>query len=333
MFGEFDQLGMSAKAESPVQVMFCNKRSHFCNREIRTTCWKSQKHRRSRVHSFKPSSFFRKDLPAYVLARRSAEATVELEPRQIMTSTGTAGKQASNAWFVTTRWSVVLTAGSQQSPHADRALETLCRAYWYPLYAYARRRGYSPADAEDLTQGFFVEFLEHNWVAKADRNRGRFRSFLLMVFKRFLANEWDKARTLKRGGGVRWVRLPMDTAETRYTQEPADTGTPEQAFEKQWALRLLDGVLQRLREEYEHAGKATLFDTLKACLVGSRDTQPYAELAGKLSMSEGAVKVAVCRLRERYRERLKEEIAHTVASPAEVDAELRHLFRVMAGRH
>jgi len=153
-----------------------------------------------------------------------------------------------------------------------------------------------------------------------------------MAMSRFLANEWDKAHTLKRGGQVRLVPLPLDTAETRYAGEPADTSTPEQAFEKQWALTLLEEVLRHLRSSDEKDGKLGLFDALKPCLVGSRETQPYAELAVGLGMSEGAVKVAVCRLRERYRERLKEAIAHTVASPAEVDAELRHLFRVLARR-
>ena len=238
----------------------------------------------------------------------------------------------SGAWFATTRWTVVLSAGDSSSPHAATALESLCRAYWYPLYAYVRRRGHSPADAQDLTQEFFAQLLEHDWIARADRHKGRFRSFLLMAMNRFLANEWDRAKTLKRGGRVRVVPLALETAETRYAHEPADTCTPEQVFEKQWALALLESVLSRLREEYAKDGKAVLFDTLKSCLVGSRETQPYAAVAAELHMTEGAVKVAVCRLRERYRERLKEEIAHTVASPAEVEEELRHLFRSLAWR-
>jgi RNA polymerase sigma factor (sigma-70 family) len=247
-----------------------------------------------------------------------------------MHTSRTAPAQPAGACFVTTRWTVVLSARDPLSPHAATALETLCRAYWYPLYAYARRRGHAPADAEDLTQEFFSQLLAHNWVARADPHKGRFRSFLLMAMSRFLANEWDKAHTLRRGGQVRLVPLPLDTAETRYAREPADTFTPEQAFEKQWAFTLLEEVLRHLRASYEKDGKIGLFDALKPCLVGSRETQPYAELATGLGMSEGAVKVAVCRLRERYRERLKEEIAHTVASPSEVDAELRHLFRVLA---
>jgi RNA polymerase sigma-70 factor (ECF subfamily) len=247
-----------------------------------------------------------------------------------MTSTGPAFPRGSDAWFVTTHWSVVLSAQDRASARSDEALESLCRAYWYPLYAFVRRQGQSPHDAQDSVQEFFARLLEHDWIARADRHKGRFRSFLLMAMKRFLANEWDKARTQKRGGDVQW--LPLDTAETRYAQEPADTATPEQAYEVQWALTLLESVLQRLGAEYGRDGKASLFDALKPCLIGSRETQPYAALAADLGMTEGAVKVAVSRLRERYRERLKEEIAHTVAAPQEVDEELRHLFRVFA-RH
>jgi len=232
--------------------------------------------------------------------------------------------------FVTTHWSVVLTAGRSDTPRARKALARLCQTYWYPLYAYVRRRGHSAHDAQDLTQEFFAQLLEGNWIAKADRDKGRFRSFLLMVMGRFLANEWNKAETLKRGGHVQLVSLTLDTAETRYAKEPADTSTPEQAFEKRWALALLEEVLQHLRNEYVNDDKEILFDKLKPCLIGSRETQPYAVLAGELGMTEGAVKTAVCRLRERYRERLKSEIAYTVASPSEVDSELRHLFRILA---
>jgi RNA polymerase sigma factor (sigma-70 family) len=234
--------------------------------------------------------------------------------------------------FPETQWTVVLAAGGTPSPESAAALERLCSSYWYPLYAYVRRRGHSPPDAQDFTQEFFARLLEHNWVAPADRHKGRFRSFLLIAMKRFLAKEWDKVKTLKRGGQVRFVPFQLDTAETRYTREPADTCTPEQVFEKQWALALLESVLNRLREDYVRDGKNTLFHTLEPCLIGNRETQPYAVLAAEVGMTEGAVKMAVCRLRERYRERLKEEIGHTVASPAEVDEELRHLFRVLA-RH
>ena len=247
-----------------------------------------------------------------------------------MTSDRRDAATPSDAGFATTRWTVVLSAGDPSSPHAATALESLCRAYWYPLYTYVRRRGHSPPDAQDLTQEFFAQLLEHRWIARADHHKGRFRSFLLMAMKRFLAKEWDKVKTLKRGGQVRLVPFQLDTAETRYTREPTDTCTPEQVFEKQWALAMLESVLNRLREDYARDGKGTLFHTLEPCLIGSRDTQPYAALAAELGITEGAVKMAVCRLRQRYRECLKEEIGHTVTSPAEVDEELRHLFRVLA---
>jgi RNA polymerase sigma factor (sigma-70 family) len=249
-----------------------------------------------------------------------------------MTSTGSAAAQGSGACFASTRWTVVLSAGDPNSPQAVTALEALCRTYWYPLYAFVRRRGHSPPDAEDLTQEFFARLLKHNWVANADRHKGRFRAFLLMALKRFLTKEWDKAKTLKRGGQLRFVPLQLDTAETRYTREPADPRTPEQVYEKQWAMTLLGTVLSRLRGEYGAAGKGRLFEALEPCLIGKRESQPYAVLAAQLEMTEGAVKVAVGRLRERYRERLKEEIGHTVASPAEVEEELRHLFRVLTRR-
>ncbi len=239
------------------------------------------------------------------------------------------GEAANSLVFVTTHWSLVLSARDKKSPQSADALEKLCRAYWYPLYAYVRRRGYSPEDAQDLTQEFFARLLEKNWIAHADQSRGRFRSFLLLVMKRFLAVEWHKAHAQKREGSRRYLPLPLDTAETRYARESVNAATPEQAFEKQWALTLLETVLSRLRTDYEQDGKGRLFEALKPCLLGSRELQPYAELAAALKMSEGAVKVAVHRLRERYRERLKAGIANTVASSADVDAELRHLFHVL----
>jgi len=210
-------------------------------------------------------------------------------------------------------------------------LAKLCQAYWYPLYAYVRRRGHSPEDAQDLTQEFFARLLEKNWVRNADQQKGRFRSFLLGAMNHFLADEWDKARAQKRGGGVKPLPLQFDTAETRFSLEPADNLTPERAFERRWALTLLDEVLNRLRLEYEHDGKVELFAALNPCLVGDRTSQPYAELAAKLGVSEGAVKATVHRLRQRYRQLLRDEIAHTVSEPGEVDEELRHLFAVLAG--
>jgi len=233
--------------------------------------------------------------------------------------------------FVTTHWSVVVTAGRSDTTHARDALAKLCQTYWVPLYTYVRRRGHSPEDAQDLTQEFFARLLAHHWVDNADREKGRFRSFLLSAMNHFLSDEWDKARAQKRGGGVPPVPLQLDTAETRYGLEPADNTTPERSFELRWALTLLEQVLQRLQTEYEQEGKADLFAELNPCLVGERTAQPYAELAAKVGASENTVKSAVHRLRQRYRQLLRDEIAHTVAGPAEVDDELRHLFAVLAG--
>lgn len=231
--------------------------------------------------------------------------------------------------FATTHWSVVQTAARSDTTRAGAALEKLCRTYWFPLYAYVRRRGQSPADAQDLTQAFFARLLEHNWVGAADRERGRFRTFLLTAMSRFLADEWDKVRAQKRGGGQ--LPVSLEEAETLYGLEPADTRTAEQTFERRWALALLDTVLYRLKTEYETAGRGDLFARLHGCLVGGRGSQPYAHLAGQLGMTEGAVKVAVHRLRLRYRELLRQEIAQTLAAGEDVEAELRHLFKVLAG--
>ncbi len=234
--------------------------------------------------------------------------------------------------FPATQWTVVLAAGGTPSLESAAALERLCSSYWYPLYAFVRRSGHSPPDAQDLTQEFFARVLERHWLAHADQAKGRFRTFLLTAMERFLANEWDKARALKRGGGHRNVPIQVDTAETRYRVEPADTRTPDQAFEYRWAVALLDEVVKQLEAEFQAQGQAASFAALKPCLVGDRAAQPYAELAARLGMEEGAVKVAVHRLRHRYRELLRAEIANTVDSTEEVDAEMRHLFNVLTGR-
>ena len=246
-------------------------------------------------------------------------------------TTSTGVEPSARSAFVTTHWSAVVSAGRNDTTRAGDALAKLCQTYWFPLYAYARRRGHSPEDAQDLTQEFFARLLEKNWVGDADQSKGRFRSFLLLAMNRFLSDEWDKARAQKRGGGVPLVPLQFDTAETRYGVEPADNVTPERSFERRWALTLLEDVLKRLQAEYEAEGKAALFAALNPCLVGERTSQPYVELASKLGMNEGAVKSAVHRLRQRYRQLLRDEIAQTVADPAEVDDELRHLFAVLAG--
>ena len=248
------------------------------------------------------------------------------------TKATSSGPVNPRAVFATTHWSVVLSAARQDTTRARAALSRLCQTYWYPLYAYVRRRGHPAQDAQDLTQAFFARLLERNWVGDADRERGRFRTFLLTAMSRFLSDEWDKMRAQKRGGGVVHVPVQLDTAETRYGHEPADNCTPEQCYEHQWALTLLENVLQRLRAEYEHEGKGDLFAGLNSCLVGGRETQPYAELAVGLRMNEGAVKMAVHRLRKRYRKLLRAEIAETMAATEDVDEELRHLFAVLARR-
>jgi RNA polymerase sigma factor (sigma-70 family) len=232
---------------------------------------------------------------------------------------------------VTTHWSVVLTAGRSDEPSAQEALAGLCQTYWYPLYAYVRGRGYSMHDAQDLTQGFFARLLERKWVENADQQKGRFRSFLLTSLNFFLADEWDKSRAQKRGGGVQTVPLQMDTAETRYGLEPADSVTPEQIYERRWALTLLEKVLGQLQKEYERDGRKELFAALNTCLVGERASQPYDQLAQRLGMTESAVKSTVHRLRRRYRQLLRDEITHTLASAELVDEELRHLLTVVAG--
>ena len=234
--------------------------------------------------------------------------------------------------FATTHWTVVLSAGKSGTTHATAALERLCQTYWYPLYGYVRRCGHSPEDAQDLTQAFFARLLEGQWIGRADREKGKFRSFLLSALKYFLADEWDRARAKKRGGGFTPLPLQLDTAETRYGHEPSDHTTPEQLYERRWALALLEEVLRRLASEYEKDGKAKHFAELNPCLVGDRSALPYAELAVKLGLSESAVKSIAHRMRLRYRELLREEIANTVDSPAEVDEELQHLFTILGRR-
>lgn len=247
-------------------------------------------------------------------------------------STQGGSNPAHAAEFASTRWSIVLSAGRSDTPRAQSALAKLCQTYWYPLYAYVRRRGKSREDAQDLTQEFFARLLEKHWVAAADPEKGRFRSFLLTALKRFLCDEWDKARAQKRGGGVPMLSLQFDTAETRLCREPADEVTPEQSFERRWVLTLLEGVLKQLEAEYGREGNGELFAQLNPCLVGDRQSLPYAELARKLGVSESAVKSAVYRLRQRYRKILREEIAQTVAEAGDVDEELRHLFVVLGRR-
>jgi RNA polymerase sigma factor (sigma-70 family) len=233
-------------------------------------------------------------------------------------------------WFVTTRWSVVLAAGRADSTKALAALEDLCRTYWYPLYAFVRRLGHKPEDAEDLVQAFFAQCVGKSYLTAAKRSRGRFRSFLLIALKRFMANEWDKARTKKRGGTHQVISLDGLQPEQRYALEPADCLSADKLFERRWALTLLETVLKRLEDEQKGRGNSVIFERLKPFLVAAGDSAPYAHVAQELEMSESAVKVTIHRLRGRYRRLLEEEIAQTVSSPEEVDEERRYLFRVIA---
>lgn len=231
--------------------------------------------------------------------------------------------------FATTRWSVILRAGEGDGSAARDALARLCRTYWYPLYAHVRRRGHASHDAEDLTQAFFARVLERRAVARADPARGRFRSFMLASLDHFLADERERARAAKRGGGMPLVSIDAEAAEARLHAEPADTRSPDREFDRAWAVALLDAVVTRLRDEHEAAGRGALLGALSATLVGSRESQPYAQLATHLGMSEGSVKVAVHRLRKRYRALLEEEIAETVDSPEAAREEMEHLLAAL----
>jgi RNA polymerase sigma factor (sigma-70 family) len=231
--------------------------------------------------------------------------------------------------FATTHWSAVQLAARHDTTRAQQALSELCEAYWYPLYAYVRRQGTSPHDAQDLTQEFFARFLAGNYLEGVSPDQGRFRSFLLACLKHFLANEWAKARAAKRGGGLRTISFDETEAEDRYRLEPADEQSADKLFERRWAMTLLDTVLGTLREEFVRDDKERQFEKLKPTLAGSRQSQPYSELARELEMSEGAVKVAVHRFRQRYRELLRQRIGQTVSSATEVDEEIRYLFSVL----
>jgi RNA polymerase sigma-70 factor (ECF subfamily) len=230
------------------------------------------------------------------------------------------------ARFTTTHWSVVLAAKNPSSPDYQRALSVLCETYWFPIYAFLRRQGYSTHHAEDYTQGFFATLMEKQGLRLVDSERGRFRSYLFGALKHFLADEYDHDRAQKRGGG--YEVLPMDFiyAETRYSYEPAHELSPEKLFQKSWALLLLDRALKRLREESTKAKSELLFDQLKIYLTSDRSSIPYSVMAKRLGMTEGAVRTAVHRFRVAYRRFLREEIAQTVSSQDEVEEELRDLF-------
>lgn len=233
---------------------------------------------------------------------------------------------AQGDYFATTHWTVVLAAGCRSTPQADMALEELCHTYWYPLYAYIRRRGYAREDAEDLAQAFFARLLEKNYLEGLSSEKGKFRAFLLAALKHFLANEWDRANRQKRGGGVTTLSLNWHSADTRYQIDPADNLSPDKLYDRAWTVTLLERVITRLREESAADGKSKLFEQLKLFLMTGKSAAPYAEAAASLSLTEGAVRVAVHRLRRRYRELLREEIGQTLSNAAQVEEEMRALF-------
>lgn len=247
-----------------------------------------------------------------------------------MNTPGESGHR-SQARFAETRWTLVLSAQNDEAPEADRALETLCRNYWHPLYAFARRQGRSPHDAQDLTQGFFLRLLEKKALRRADPERGRFRNFLLVAFKRYMANEYERASAQKRGGGQPLFSVDLQDAEGHYAAEPVDNLSAERLYERRWACALLEATMLALQTEYAAKGQGRDFDVFKALLAEAKKDEGYEELGAKLGLSAGAARVAAHRLRRRFRELLRQEIAHTVASASEVDDELRHLLSVLGG--
>jgi len=236
---------------------------------------------------------------------------------------------AGPSQFPTTRWSLVVAAGDSKRKEIRSALASLCENYWYPLYAYLRRRGYSADQAQDLTQEFFIRVLEGRYLDRADPEKGRFRAFLLTSLKFFVADEEDRSRAQKRGGGA-LLPLEASSGEERYQREPAHNETPERIFERRWALSVLERVVEKLRDEFVRHGRLEHFERLKVFLLGHSDA-PYAALAREMNTSEGALKVVIHRLRKRYRELFRQEIADTVANPAEVESELRFLAAVLTG--
>ena len=236
------------------------------------------------------------------------------------------GDRQCSAVFATTHWSVILEAGQEDSPEAQAALERLCRTYWYPLYAFLRRQGKTREEAEDLTQEFFARFLQKGFIRLADPERGRFRTFLLASIQNLSAEQHRFAGRLKRGGGRTILSWDGLEAEQRYLLEPQDDSTPESLYEKRWALTVLETALDRLRLEFASAGKERLFVELKSCLWSEGEPESYASLAARLHTTEGALKVTVHRLRQRFRTVLREEVAHTVADARELEDELRHLI-------
>ena len=233
-------------------------------------------------------------------------------------------------WFTTTHWSMVLAAGESPSPGSSAALERLCRIYWQPLYFYARRLGRGPEEAQDLAQSFFACLLEKRYLEAADPERGRFRSFLLSSFKHFVSKEWRREHTIKRGGRAVIISCELERAEETYRLELPDTLTPRDVYEKRWVLSLLEHVFAQLRQEYEAPGKLRLFEQIKGQLTGDSPARTHREVAAELGMTEGAVKVAVHRLRKRFKDVLMAEVADTVASPVQVEEEIGYMLQLMS---
>ncbi len=248
----------------------------------------------------------------------------ESEQSLSRTSTG-------DGWFKTTHWTVVLTAREKDGAAAREALASLCSTYWYPLYAFIRRQGSSPHEAEDLTQEFFLRFLERHSLGSVQPAAGKFRSFLLACLKNFLSNERERAQAQRRGGGHAPVPLDSADAETRYSLEPADSRTPEAVFERRWAFAVLEQSMTALRREYVGDKKRALFEGLQGFLPGGQGSVSRAELAAKRGVSVGAIDVAVHRLRQRFGALLREQVSQTVSSEAEVEEEIRHLISVIGG--
>ena len=232
-------------------------------------------------------------------------------------------------WFSTTHWSVVLSAGQADSSQASESLEKLCRAYWPPLYSYIRRHGHDPEEAKDLTQAFFAKLLQKNFWSRADPQKGRFRSFLLTALRHFLADERDRGRTAKRGGGLAFISLDEHASEERFIEGQAGNLSAEQQYDRQWAVTVLQQARAKLREECIASGKAGLYDRVSLVEGQGEGAVPHAVIAQELGMSVSAVKSAISRLKARYGELVREEVAHTVSSPAEIPDEIRHLLAVI----
>jgi RNA polymerase sigma-70 factor (ECF subfamily) len=265
---------------------------------------------------------------AFLVLRRLC-ARFQQPLKKVTESLDSAGASPS-PWFANTHWSVVLAAAKGDPHAAQQALTTLCQTYWYPLYAYVRSRGFSPEDAEDTTQAFFCQLLEKGSFSRADRQRGKFRFFLLGALKKFLSDQLDKAMALKRGGGQKPISFDAQAAEERFKIEPVEALTPDRIFERRWGLTLLERAMLRLKAEYLAAGKQPLFEALEPFLSGAEDLPSYSRVAAGLGLTEAAVKSALHRLRQRHKEVLREEIAQTVTTAPEIEEEIHYLISVLS---